>query len=482
MAGRRRILLACGAVVGMAVSGCSGAGQIDGSPATPSPTSSTSTTSATSSASGVDAGPSSSAFPVQGRDLRLVRVGDEIALQFEFVNGTGQALAPDALGIDEIERTLLLADLPRSTAYEVLTAQGLSGRISESNDETVAPGATVTVTAMFTAPPAEVTSLTVLVDGLLPVDVPVQPEGSTVLLDDPVVRSAGASDPFVSSLLCRVEGPDAAGRPAVTINLSSDVVFAFGSAELSPAAQEALDAVADEIGTGGGTLTVKGHTDSIGDDASNQVLSEQRAAAVRAALEALLGGSFTYQTVGFGETTPIAPNTRPDGSDDPDGRAQNRRVEIRTGDPEPVAAATLEPVPVTTDLVDAGLTVAVDAVERRAGYLMTRVTVTNPTGQPIELGPGSGLTPSQAEPVGLTLADATGARRHQLCRIPSRQHGFFYLANPSSEYEPGTGGTVPPGSKIVFWGFHAAPPPEVTSVDVEIAGFGTTTPTPIRPG
>ena len=84
-------------------------------------------------------------------------------------------------------------------------------------------------------------------------------------------------------------------------------------------------------------MTIEGHTDAIGSDADNQALSERRAAAVRGALEAALGSGYQYTSVGFGETRPVAPNTKPDGSDDPDGRALNRRVEIRTGSAEPVA-------------------------------------------------------------------------------------------------------------------------------------------------
>ena len=122
------------------------------------------------------------------------------------------------------------------------------------------------------------------------------------------------------------------------IRLPGDVLFAFGSAELTPAAKQAIAAVDDEIGSGGtGTVTIEGHTDAIGSDADNQALSERRAAAVRAALEAELGSGYQYSSVGFGETTPVAPNTKPDGSDDPDGRALNRRVEIRTGSVEQVA-------------------------------------------------------------------------------------------------------------------------------------------------
>ena len=93
-------------------------------------------------------------------------------------------------------------------------------------------------------------------------------------------------------------------------------------------------------------MTIEGHTDAIGSDADNQALSERRAAAVRTALEAELGSGYQYTSVGFGETKPVAPNTKPDGSDDPDGRALNRRVEIRTGSAEPGAAPTLEPLPV----------------------------------------------------------------------------------------------------------------------------------------
>jgi outer membrane protein OmpA-like peptidoglycan-associated protein len=36
-----------------------------------------------------------------------------------------------------------------------------------------------------------------------------------------------------------------------------------------------------------------------------------------------------FQTKGYGESKPVAPNTKPDGSDNPEGRAQNRRVEIK---------------------------------------------------------------------------------------------------------------------------------------------------------
>jgi outer membrane protein OmpA-like peptidoglycan-associated protein len=58
-------------------------------------------------------------------------------------------------------------------------------------------------------------------------------------------------------------------------------------------------------------------------------LSENRADAVKAWLvqNASVAGS-RISTRGWGETKPIAPNKKPDGSDDPEGRQKNRRVEI----------------------------------------------------------------------------------------------------------------------------------------------------------
>jgi outer membrane protein OmpA-like peptidoglycan-associated protein len=434
--------------------------------------------------SGITARAVSTAFAVEGRDLRLVRAGaNEIALQFELFNGTDQAITPDKLGIDQIERIMMLLDLPRSTTYEMLTAQGLSGRLSESNGDEVAPGAAITVTAVFPAPPEDATRLLVFIDGLLPVSVPVQPAGSPTLVDDPVLHvAATAGEPRVGPVLCPASGPAVAGDTKRTvIRLPSDVLFEFAKADLTPAAQKAIAAVGDEIGSGGtGSVTVEGHTDAIGSDADNQGLSERRAASVRTALQAEMGSSYQYNAVGFGETKPVAPNTKPDGSDDPDGRALNRRVEIRTGSDEQVPA-TLEPLPVTRDLADAGLKAEVAGLERRSGFLMALLKVTNPTGQTIELGPGSGLTPRAGDPVGLTVADRTAQLRQQPCQMSVGRSGpgFAYLANPSTEYSVADSGSVPPGATVTFYAFYAPPAAGVTSIDVEIGGFGETVPTPV---
>jgi len=78
-----------------------------------------------------------------------------------------------------------------------------------------------------------------------------------------------------------------------------------------------------------GEAVIHGHTDSVGDAQSNLTLSRRRAEAVRAELVRLLGAtSVSFEVRGFGEARPVAPN-RVDGRDNPEGRARNRRVEIR---------------------------------------------------------------------------------------------------------------------------------------------------------
>lgn len=116
----------------------------------------------------------------------------------------------------------------------------------------------------------------------------------------------------------------------IRIELAADVLFDFDKANLRPAAQQTLHEAASIIkDKAKGTVKIEGHTDSKGNDAYNQKLSERRAASVKTWLIDKEGlGTMQFTTQGFGETKPVASNTKPDGSDDPDGRQKNRRVEI----------------------------------------------------------------------------------------------------------------------------------------------------------
>jgi outer membrane protein OmpA-like peptidoglycan-associated protein len=121
----------------------------------------------------------------------------------------------------------------------------------------------------------------------------------------------------------------------IRIDLAADVLFDFDKHDLRPEAVPSLEKVAEVLRLRvGSPVTIEGHTDSKGGDAYNQPLSEKRAQAVREWLVKKGGASAAGITIrGWGKSKPIAPNTRPDGSDDPEGRKKNRRVEItvRTG-------------------------------------------------------------------------------------------------------------------------------------------------------
>lgn len=107
--------------------------------------------------------------------------------------------------------------------------------------------------------------------------------------------------------------------------LTSDLLFAFASADLSP---QAAAAVTDLVATipQGADVAVDGHTDSVGDDAVNDPLSQQRADAVAALLRAARP-DLVLTVTGYGSREPVADNTV-GGQDSPAGRALNRRVEI----------------------------------------------------------------------------------------------------------------------------------------------------------
>ncbi len=116
----------------------------------------------------------------------------------------------------------------------------------------------------------------------------------------------------------------------IRIELAADVLFDFDSADLRAEAAAALQNVAEIIrGHEGARVRIEGHTDAKGSDSYNQQLSEHRAESVRDWLLAAEGLRDTdFEISGFGESNPVAANEQTDGSDDPEGRQRNRRVEI----------------------------------------------------------------------------------------------------------------------------------------------------------
>jgi outer membrane protein OmpA-like peptidoglycan-associated protein len=142
------------------------------------------------------------------------------------------------------------------------------------------------------------------------------PSGTTL----PGARDIGA--------LLDLRPPGALERPGIQpilIRLSNELLFAFDSADILPGAEATLQRLAAALaGAVKKSITVEGHTDSIGGDAYNQGLSERRARAVADWLVARGIPPGTIRAVGYGRTRPIVPQT---------GNAEeeklNRRVEIR---------------------------------------------------------------------------------------------------------------------------------------------------------
>ena len=126
----------------------------------------------------------------------------------------------------------------------------------------------------------------------------------------------------------KVDGLKPVESCGTTITLEDGVLFDFGKSDIRPEAAATLKNLAEVLTNAKVPLAhIYGHTDSIGDDASNQTLSEERAAAVVSELKKD-GVTATLDSQGFGESKPVAPNTNADGSDNPAGRQANRRVEI----------------------------------------------------------------------------------------------------------------------------------------------------------
>ena len=120
----------------------------------------------------------------------------------------------------------------------------------------------------------------------------------------------------------------------ITLDMPGNVTFAFDSAQLNPQFNSVLDKVGQTLVEYDQTvIQIAGHTDSTGTHAYNMKLSDQRAGSVKSYLAGRGVPAQRMQTVGAGPDYPIADNATPE------GRAENRRVEITI-------------VPVTEDAVN----------------------------------------------------------------------------------------------------------------------------------
>lgn len=107
------------------------------------------------------------------------------------------------------------------------------------------------------------------------------------------------------------------------VSLPQSITFATDSTTVQPGIRDDLQALANNVQVyANSTLQIVGHTDSDGDASYNQQLSEERAFVVSNILVANGVPQGRLQTIGRGESQPIATNLTPE------GKAQNRRVDI----------------------------------------------------------------------------------------------------------------------------------------------------------
>jgi len=216
--------------------------------------------------------------------------------------------------------------------FEVLRSQQQAPLCSDSlelvgqSGEKLAPGLTLALWAKFAAPPEATKTVAITL--------PFAPPFENVAISGAATGSAGNG----TSVAGAVVGLEAALKDLnakvndteIRIDLSADVLFDFDKADIKKEAEPSLQKVATVLNANSSSkVAIEGHTDGKGADAYNQTLSEQRAASVKQWLvtNAKVNGA-NVTTKGWGKTKPVSHNTKPDGSDDPEGRAKNRRVEI----------------------------------------------------------------------------------------------------------------------------------------------------------
>ena len=109
----------------------------------------------------------------------------------------------------------------------------------------------------------------------------------------------------------------------IILNMPSNITFGTDQDQVIPPFYATLDSVAIVLNKFGKTyIDVNGHTDSTGSLQHNQALSERRAASVANYLASRGVDQRRVSTMGFGPSQPVASNATPE------GRAQNRRVEV----------------------------------------------------------------------------------------------------------------------------------------------------------
>jgi OOP family OmpA-OmpF porin len=169
-------------------------------------------------------------------------------------------------------------------------------------------------------------------------------ENKSILAEDDGLANNSAAEAPKSILRPEVV-PDEPEKPELK---PLDVVVPFGGSglKLDDAGRKLLDEMLGNATlAAGGPITIGGHSDTRGNDRDNLISSRKRAEAVRDYLLSKGMPAERMTVIAFGETRALVPNAKPDGSDDPEARAKNRRVEVQVALPQPAAAETAPAAP-----------------------------------------------------------------------------------------------------------------------------------------
>lgn len=156
---------------------------------------------------------------------------------------------------------------------------------------------------------------------------PVDARGDAASATDP----EPAETPAASIIREGFADEDAPQTPAEPVELV--LPFADGTTLTRRAERLLEEALASAAMAQGWPIRLGGHSDSSGTDQANLRVSQARAEAAAAWLIERGVAAERITIIAFGEQNPLAPNARPDGSANDDGRRSNRRVELRIAPP-----------------------------------------------------------------------------------------------------------------------------------------------------
>jgi outer membrane protein OmpA-like peptidoglycan-associated protein len=155
----------------------------------------------------------------------------------------------------------------------------------------------------------------------------------------PAVENVNVKEDEEADTIYRVVLIDPIIRTSVKIE---NIYFAFDESSVVDFYKEKMDSIVSVMMQNPGySLEVKGHTDSKGSDEYNIKLSQRRADEAKAYIISKGVNKDRVVTKAMGKTVPLVPNEK-DGQDDPEGRAQNRRVEFQIIPDKPENAPTIE--------------------------------------------------------------------------------------------------------------------------------------------